>query len=77
VYEDRSFLIGRSEDVIADHRNVTLVNGRPTMSDKRIKGSDGDFRHGDSAIAGLMSYVATQAEGHVQSYETVRIKGLR
>jgi phage FluMu gp28-like protein len=77
VFEDRSFLIGRSEDVIADHRNVTLVNGRPTMSDKRIKGCDGDFRHGDSAIAGLMSYVATQAEGHVQSYETVRIKGLR
>ena len=77
VYEDRSFLVGKSEDVIADHRNVILVNGRPTMSDKRIKGSDSEFRHGDSAIAGLMSYVATQAESTVQSYEVVHFRGLR
>jgi phage FluMu gp28-like protein len=75
VYEDRSFLVARSEDVIADHRNVILVRGRPTMSDKRIKGEDGEPRHGDSAIGGLMAYVATQAEGGAgQHYETLHFK---
>jgi len=64
TYEDQSFLIAKSEDIIADHRLIELVRGRPTMSDKRIKGSDGEFRHGDSAIGGLMAYHATQQEGY-------------
>jgi phage FluMu gp28-like protein len=77
TYEDRSFLICRSEDVIADHRSVTVSKGRPMMSDKRIKGSDGEFRHGDSTIAGLMAYHATQQEGQkVATYEPMRLKGL-
>lgn len=77
VYEDRSFLICRSEDVIADHRNVETTKGRPRMGDKRIKGSDGEYRHGDSAIGGLMSYYATQQEGQkVPAYEPIRMRNL-
>lgn len=64
-YEDRSFLIGDSEDVLTDHRRVILRRGSPTMDDNRDKGTDGQFRHGDSAVAGLMVYIATQNSGCV------------
>lgn len=63
AYEDRSLLIARSEDIIADHRCIVLVKGRPTMSDKRIKGEDGEFRHADSAIGGLMVFVSISMDG--------------
>ena len=48
-----------NEDVIADHRMVVLIQGRPGISGARIKGSDGQYRHGDSAIAGVLGYYAT------------------
>jgi len=61
--EDRSFLIARHEDTVSDHRRVVLRKGNPTMDDGRDKGADGQFRHGDSAISGLMSFIATLADG--------------
>lgn len=76
MYEDRSFLIARSEDIIADHRRVKLVKGRPTMDDGRDKGSDGEYRHGDSAIGGLMAYFATLAEGVTETYKPMKLKWL-
>jgi len=76
IYEDRSFLIARSEDIIADHRNVIVTKGRPGMSDKRVKGEDGEYRHGDSAIGGLMAYVATQAEVSYESYQPLKLNWL-
>lgn len=63
AYEDRTIQVPTSEDIIADHRRVILKQGRPTMDDGRDKGSDGQYRHGDSAIAGLMAWAATLAEG--------------
>lgn len=77
AYEDRSYLIRRSEDIIADHRNVIIKNGRPTMSDKRIKDSNGRERHGDSAIAGLMCDHAIRQEGQaMETYKPMRVKFL-
>jgi len=55
---DRTFVLPAGEDVIADHRLVVLRNGFPTMSDQHVKGSDGEFRHGDSAIAGVLAHAA-------------------
>lgn len=63
AYEDRSITIGRSEDVIADHRLAELVKGRPRMGDGRVKGSDGKFRHGDSTVAGLLAWSAAISTG--------------
>jgi phage FluMu gp28-like protein len=63
AYEDRAIEVPRSEDLIADHRRVILKQGRPTMDDGRDKGSDGQYRHGDSAIAGLLAWAAAMAEG--------------
>lgn len=61
--EDQAIVMPRSEDIIADHRRVILRNGYPAMDDGRDKGSDGQPRHGDSAIAGLMAWTATRQEG--------------
>lgn len=63
AYEDRSITIPVSEDIIADHRLAELYKGNPRMSERRVKGSDGQFRHGDSTVAGLMAWMAAIEEG--------------
>jgi phage FluMu gp28-like protein len=63
--EDGTWLLPMGEDVIADHRLVVLRNGVPAMSDQHVKGQDGEMRHGDSAIAGLLAHAAT-AEEHME-----------
>ncbi len=62
-FEGRHFNLPVSEDIIADHRRVILDKGVPRMDDKRDKGEDGLQRHGDSAIAGVLSWAATYQEG--------------
>jgi len=71
AYEDKSIIVPKSEDVIADHRRVILVKGIPKMDDGRDKGSDGKQRHGDSAVAGLLAWAATNQEGQPAAGETV------
>lgn len=71
AYEDKSIIIPKSEDIIADHRRVILDKGRPKMDDGRDKGSDGLYRHGDSAIAGLLAWMATVEEGQPPAGESV------
>ena len=63
AYEDQSITVPESEDIIADHRLVVLNKGVPGMSDKRVKGSDGKYRHGDSAVAGVLAWAAARTEG--------------
>lgn len=59
AYEDRSIIVPAGEDIVADHRQVILKNGRPAMAEQRERGSDGEPRHGDTAIAGLLAWAAT------------------
>lgn len=63
AYEDKAITVPISEDIIADHRRVILKSGVPGMDDKRDKGSDGQYRHGDSAVAGVMAYSAARDNG--------------
>lgn len=63
AYEDKSLIVPQSEDIIADHRVVVLHKGQPTMSDVRVKGADGEMRHGDSAVAGLLAFAAACTDG--------------
>jgi phage FluMu gp28-like protein len=65
AYEDKTISTPMSEDIIADHRRVILKNGTPGMDDKRDKGSDGQYRHGDSAVAGVLAYSAARDNGLV------------
>lgn len=71
AFEGRNIIVPKSEDVVADHLLVQLVKGKPTMSDKRIKGQDGSFRHGDSTIGGLMAWAAAEEQGEPAAGETV------
>lgn len=71
AFEDKSIVVPLSEDIIADHRRVILDKGRPKMDIGRDKGSDGKYRHGDSAIAGLMAWAATRQEGQPAAGATI------
>ena len=62
AYETQSIQLSATEDVIADHRLVQLVNGKPAISGSRVKGSDGLYRHGDSAVAGVLAWAAAMEE---------------
>ncbi|MCB1621878.1 MAG: hypothetical protein KDI44_14210 [Thiothrix sp.] len=65
AYEDQALTVPVSEDIIADHRRVILKRGVPGMDDRRDKGSDGQYRHGDSAVAGVLAYSAARDDGLV------------
>lgn len=69
--EDKSVAIAKGEDVIADHRRVILKNGYPAMDDGKDKGSDGKQRHGDGAIARVLAWAATRAEGEPPAGESI------
>lgn len=71
AYEGRNIVVAKSEDIIADHRSVVLVKGNPTMSGHRLKGSDGMFRHGDTAVAGVLAWAATLQEGQPAAGATI------
>lgn len=59
AFEDKTITIPKSEDLIADHRLVELVKGVPAIATRRVKGSDGEWRHGDAAVAGLLAFAVT------------------
>ncbi|MER2635165.1 MAG: hypothetical protein ABTQ30_15065 [Rhizobiaceae bacterium] len=61
AYEDRSIIVPDTEDLVLDHRQVQLVKGRPAMAEARVRGADGEPRHGDSAIAGVLAWAAAMA----------------
>lgn len=62
AFEDGEISVPSHEDVIADHRAVVLLDGKPRMSAGRTKGSDGGDRHGDSAVAGVMAWAAAHSD---------------
>lgn len=62
AYEDRSLRAPQSEDWISDHRQVVMHKGVPAMSEARVKGSDGEDRHGDLAVAGVLGWAALREE---------------
>lgn len=61
--EDRSMELPQGEDEIADHRRVVLKAGYPTIDAGKDKGTDGEQRHGDRAIARVLAWAATRQEG--------------
>lgn len=71
AYEDKSILIPQSEEIIADHRRVVLDKGRPKVDDGHDKGLDGEQRHGDTAIAGLLAWAASLEEGQPSAGTTI------
>ncbi len=73
--EDQSCELPKDEDEIADHRRVILKNGYPTMDDGKDKGSDGKQRHGDRAVASVLAWAATRAEGQPPAGAAAEARG--
>jgi phage FluMu gp28-like protein len=71
--EDRIFTMPMSSPVVDDHRAVKLVKGVPKIPDNKInKGTRGESRHGDAAIACVNAYFAARnIEGGRPEYESV------
>ncbi|MCY4427389.1 MAG: hypothetical protein OXC05_10215 [Halieaceae bacterium] len=70
LYEDHMITVPRHDDVLEDHRSVTLVRGVPRIPD--MSTDKRGARHGDSAIALAL---ATQAEDERRveyDYQAVR-----
>ncbi len=68
--EERSFILPGGEDVVADHRLVVLKAGFPGMSADHVKGTDGENRHGDGAVAGVLAHAASDAAVEIIEYRS-------
>lgn len=72
AFEDDELLIPKNEDVINDFSAIQIIRGVPSIDDSRTKGANGQARHGDSAIAIFLAYIASKDE--CRRYELYRIK---
>lgn len=63
AYESKELEVPPGEDIITDHKGVILRAGKPAISAAKVKGSDGKYRHADSAVAGVLGYAATKGDG--------------
>lgn len=66
AFEDRTILLPKDADIIADHRALKIIKGIARVPEERTKGQDKKKRHGDSAIAGSLAlFAAYEFEGNV------------
>jgi phage FluMu gp28-like protein len=57
--EDQTITLPLDSDILDDHRAVRIENGIPKIpASARYRGSDGGYRHGDSAIALVLALYA-------------------
>ncbi len=73
AFEDKTILLPRDADIIADHRAIKKMKGVAKVPDVRTTGQDKKKRHGDSAIAGALAlYAAYEFEGSgIIEYQSV------
>ncbi|SIO94801.1 terminase large subunit domain-containing protein [Vibrio spartinae] len=72
AFEDDELQIPKNEDVINDFSAIQIIRGVPCIDDSRTKSVNGSQRHGDSAIAIFLAYLASKEE--CRRYELHRIK---
>ncbi len=72
LFEDNEILLPKHEDVITDLGQIQLYRGVPGIDDSRTTGSDGNKRHGDSAVAIFLGILASKAD--ITRYELHTIK---
>jgi phage FluMu gp28-like protein len=59
AFEDRTIVLPRDADILADHRAIKMNRGVAKVPDNaRTKGADGHMRHGDSAVSGALGFYA-------------------
>ena len=58
AFEDQTLDVPRDKDVRRDLRQVQKINGVAKIGGERYKGADGEYRHGDTAVAlMLLNYI--------------------
>ena len=62
AFEDDDILLPKHEDIVTDLGQIQIIRGAPGIDDSRTKGSDGNKRHGDSAVAIFLGYIVSKAE---------------
>lgn len=67
--EDGNVQIPKDADILQDHRTAVVVGGVPQIP--RLKGKDGQKRHGDSLVALAGAYWATLQESSEYGYTPV------
>lgn len=77
--EDKTMILPKDADVLADHRLVKMDRGVPKIPDNvKTKGADGGQRHGDAAVAGAMcSHAIEQGAPWVPEFEVPAQSGGR
>ncbi|MEN8134319.1 MAG: terminase family protein [Thermodesulfobacteriota bacterium] len=68
AFEDRSILLPKDADVIADLRAFRVIKGIGRLPATKNKGKDNKQRHGDLGIAGALAWYATRQEGGPVAY---------
>ncbi|MEX2126956.1 MAG: terminase family protein [Xanthobacteraceae bacterium] len=62
-FEERTIVLARDADVKVDYRQIKMVRGVAKVpDDAETQGADGEQRHGDSAIAGMLAVAAAESE---------------
>ena len=71
AFEDEELLMPKNEDVINDFSAIQIIRGIPSIDSGRTKGESGAKRHGDSAIAIFLAFMASKEE--CRRYELHRL----
>lgn len=72
AFEDNELVLPKHEDVITDLGAIQLYRGVPGIDDARTTGTDGRKRHGDSAIAIFLGFLASRED--CRRYEVHKLK---
>ena len=73
AFADQTVTVAADEDDIRDHQALQYTEGVIRVpEDLRYKGEDGQNRHGDNAIAGMLAWFASRQEHFDYGYEAAR-----
>lgn len=75
AFEDDEMVLPKHEDVISDLGQIVIQRGTPGIDDRENTGSDGHKRHGDSAYAIFLAFLASKEE--CRRYELHRLNKTR
>lgn len=71
AFGDETLTLPKDEDIIRDHQALAYVGDIIRVPEKhRHKGEDGEDRHGDTAIAGMLAWYASRQDTFDYGYET-------
>ncbi|HFN7983861.1 TPA: terminase family protein [Escherichia coli] len=71
AFEDDELILPKHEDVISDLGQIVILRGTPGIDDREKTGSDGHKRHGDSAYAIFLAFLASKED--CRRYELHRL----